>query len=140
MKAIYPGSFNPFHEGHLQILKKAQKLFDTVYIVVSKNIFKDETPDLEARIAEINRVTQGLKGVEVVINQHKLTADLAAEMGINFIVRGVRDKKDLEYEMEIADANKTINRDLETVIFIADSTDREISSTRLKEIQKYRKG
>ncbi|ATX70570.1 pantetheine-phosphate adenylyltransferase [Spiroplasma clarkii] len=140
MKAIYPGSFNPFHEGHLQILKKARKIFDLVYLVISKNIFKDITPDLESRIAAIKASTSGMTGVEIIINEDKLTAELAAELGVDFIIRGIRDKDDLEYEMEISDANKTLNPGLETVIFIADSPTRKISSTRLKEIQAYRKG
>ncbi|ARU91125.1 phosphopantetheine adenylyltransferase [Spiroplasma clarkii] len=81
-----------------------------------------------------------MTGVEIIINEDKLTAELAAELGVDFIIRGIRDKDDLEYEMEISDANKTLNPGLETVIFIADSPTRKISSTRLKEIQAYRKG
>ncbi|AHI53262.1 pantetheine-phosphate adenylyltransferase [Spiroplasma culicicola] len=138
MEAIYAGSFNPFHEGHEEVLKKALRIFEKIYIVISKNIFKDQNPDLLNRIAEVKQKIKHLQGVEILINEDKLTADLAKEMGVKFLIRGVRNSGDLEYEIELSDANKSLYSDLETILFIADSHKREISSSRLKEIEKYK--
>jgi|GEM_PF-7123281 len=81
-----------------------------------------------------------MSGIKIIINNNKLTADLAKELKVNFLIRGIRDKNDLEYEVEIYDVNKSLNNNLETIIFIADSHERKISSTRLKEIEEYKKG
>ncbi|AOG60775.1 phosphopantetheine adenylyltransferase [Spiroplasma helicoides] len=139
MIAIYPGSFNPFHEGHLDILKKALNLFSKIYIVVSKNILKDSNPDLKQRINSIVDLTKHYNNCEVILNENKLTADIAKELDAKFLIRGVRNIEDFKYEVELADANKFLNKDLETIIFISDSDRREISSTRLKEIEEYKR-
>ncbi|AUM62958.1 pantetheine-phosphate adenylyltransferase [Spiroplasma monobiae] len=135
--AIYPGSFNPFHEGHLNILTKASNLFDEIIIVVTKNITKDLNPNLLGRIKKIEQLTNNLSNVKIEINENKLTAEFAKERGIKYIIRGIRDSKTLDYEVELHDANKSIFKDLETVLFLSDNENRKISSTLLKEIEKY---
>ncbi|QHX36974.1 pantetheine-phosphate adenylyltransferase [Spiroplasma sp. BIUS-1] len=137
-RAIYPGSFNPFHDGHLNILTKASKLFDEVIVVVTKNISKNSNPDLEERLEKIKLLTKDLKNIKIETNQDKLTADFAREKDIHYIVRGIRDTKTLDYEIELYDANKSIYEDLETVYFLSDNESRQVSSTLLKEIEKYK--
>lgn len=138
MKAIYPGSFDPFHEGHLEVLKKACKLFEVVYIVITKNIFKNTNPNLSSRRSQIEESVKGLGNCIVLENKDVLTGEFARNLGANYLIRGIRDKSDLDYEIELADANKKIFHDLETILFIADTNKREISSTRLKEINDYK--
>ncbi|QEH62250.1 phosphopantetheine adenylyltransferase [Spiroplasma chinense] len=140
MIAIYPGSFNPFHQGHLEVLKKGLALFEKVYVVVTKNILKEQESNFEQRVETLKQMINGLEGCEVLINENKLSAELAKELKASYMIRGVRDAKDFNYELELSDANKYLNKELETIIFIADSESREISSSRIKEIERYKKG
>ncbi|AUB32050.1 pantetheine-phosphate adenylyltransferase [Spiroplasma floricola] len=137
-KAIYPGSFDPFHDGHLNILLKAAKLFDEVILVVTKNISKDKNPDLVQRIEKIKSKIRYLDNVKIEINQNQLTANFAKERKINYIVRGIRDSQTLDYEIELHDGNKSIYSELETVLFLSDNENRKVSSSLLKEIEKYK--
>ncbi|QGS52328.1 phosphopantetheine adenylyltransferase [Spiroplasma tabanidicola] len=140
MIAIYPGSFNPFHQGHLDILNKAVKLFSKVYIVITKNIAKELEPNLASRVIQVKNFTKEVKNCEVLINQDELTADFAKKLNASYIIRGVRNEADFSYEREIYDVNKYLNPKLETIILIADSEKREISSTSIKEIELYKRG
>ncbi|WP_342258840.1 pantetheine-phosphate adenylyltransferase [Spiroplasma endosymbiont of Dioctria linearis] len=137
-RAIYPGSFDPFHEGHLNILVKATKLFDEVIVVITKNISKNENPDLKYRIEKIKSMIKGLKNVKIEINENELTAYFAKQREIKYIVRGIRDSQTLNYEIELYDGNKSIYDELETVLFLSDNKNRKVSSTLLKEIEKYK--
>ncbi|WP_339020678.1 pantetheine-phosphate adenylyltransferase [Spiroplasma endosymbiont of Atherix ibis] len=136
--AIYPGSFDPFHEGHLNILLKATKLFDEVILVVTKNISKNNSLDLVQRVDKIKLKIKHLKNVKIEINQNQLTANFAKERKINYIVRGIRDSQTLDYEIELHDGNKSIYSELETVLFLSDNENRKVSSSLLKEIEKYK--
>ncbi|AGR41577.1 pantetheine-phosphate adenylyltransferase [Spiroplasma taiwanense] len=138
-RAIYPGSFNPFHEGHLNILKKASKLFDEIIIVVTKNINKDLEPDLQARVDLIEKMTKNINNKKIALNINQLTADFAKERNINYLIRGIRDIDTLDYEIQLYDGNKLIYPELETVFFISDLGSRKVSSTFLKEIENYKK-
>ncbi|QBQ08093.1 phosphopantetheine adenylyltransferase [Spiroplasma gladiatoris] len=140
MIAIYPGSFNPFHKGHLDILKKAQKLFTKIYIVITKNISKNMNPNLNSRVEQVKEFVKEFSNCEVIVNENELTAELAKKLNVQYIIRGVRNENDFTYEREINDVNKFLNNDLETIIFIADSEKRTISSSSIKEIEIYKKG
>jgi pantetheine-phosphate adenylyltransferase len=135
--AIYPGTFKPFHEGHLTILEKALKVFDEVYVVPSINIRKKDGTEQQTREAQINAMVKHLHGVHVVTNLKMLTVDFAVSVGAQFIIRGLRSKKDLEYELDMYDANKMLNQDIETVYFVANLGERKVSSTTLREIELF---
>ncbi|AGR42442.1 pantetheine-phosphate adenylyltransferase [Spiroplasma diminutum] len=137
-RAIYPGSFDPFHEGHLNILLKASKLFDEVIIVITKNIAKNSNPDLKSRVDKIKLMTKDIKNVKIEINENQLTAEFAKNRDVQYVVRGIRDAQTLEYEIELNDGNKSLFKDLETVLFLSDNENRKISSSLLKEIEKYK--
>lgn len=140
MKAIFPGSFDPIHDGHINIIKKASALFEKLYVVVSFNLEKQEQTDIETRTENVKIICAKLaNNIEVISNNTMLTSELAEQIGANYIIRGLRNTNDLKYEMELAFANKQLNQNLETVFFIADYGLNKISSTLLKQINKLKK-
>ncbi|MBN3534573.1 pantetheine-phosphate adenylyltransferase [Mycoplasma procyoni] len=128
-KAIFPGSFDPFHSGHLNILQKAQKLFDYIYIIVTFNPDKDNNKDFEQKVQNVKEMTKELKNIEILVNQKELTGVLAKRLGVNFLIRSARDNIDFNYELELALGNKIVNSELETIIFFPDESTKTISST-----------
>ncbi|WP_425380269.1 pantetheine-phosphate adenylyltransferase [Spiroplasma endosymbiont of Stenodema calcarata] len=140
MKAIFPGSFDPIHAGHINIIKKASVLFSKLYVVVSNNLEKTKQTDIKIRAAQVMTICQQINPhIEVIINDQILTSDFAKKIGANYIVRGLRNNNDLKYEMELAFANKKLNENLETIFFVADYGLTEISSTFLKQIKQLKK-
>lgn len=140
MKAIFPGSFDRIHDGHLNIIRKANVLFSKLYVVVTNNLEKTEQTDIKIRAAKVTAVCQQINpDIEVVINDEMLTSDFAKELKVNYIIRGLRNNNDLKYEMELAFANKKLNENLETIFFVADYGLIEISSTFLKQIEQLKK-
>lgn len=138
-KALYAGSLDPIHKGHVDIIRKAIKLFDVLYVVITENINKNHKYSISERKDMVVNELKGLSDQIIVLtNEDKLTGDLALELGVKYLVRGIRDSNDLNYEIQLADANKTIYNDLETVFFTSDIDNREISSSLIKEIQHYK--
>ena len=103
--AIFPGSFDPLHKGHINIIKRASQLFDVLYVAVSFNSAKKQD-NLDARYQKVVVKLKSLKlrNVKVVKNE-TLTVDKAKELNCKYIVRSVRDLKDYKYEMMIAQNN-----------------------------------
>ena len=140
MKAIFPGSFDPIHEGHINIIKKASLLFEKLYVIVSINLEKKEQGDIFERTKIVKTICADINPmIEVLTNNNRLTSELAKELGANYIIRGLRNNNDLKYEMELAFANKKLNNNLETIFFIVDYGLTEISSTLLKQINQLKK-
>ncbi|MEE3928405.1 pantetheine-phosphate adenylyltransferase [Mycoplasmopsis ciconiae] len=135
-KAIYPGSFDPMHEGHVQVLKKALKLFDHVYVVVSINPDKDTQTNLEKRFEQVKEKTKDIPNITILRNSNRFMADIAKDLKVNFLIRSARNIKDFNYELELAAGNKTLNPDLETVLIIPDYDYIEFSSTLLRHKEK----
>lgn len=132
MKAIFPGSFDLIHKGHINIIKKANKLFDKLYIVITKNETKKQRYNLKTREIIIKKICQKINNnIIVLINNKKLTSKLAEELNITYIIRGLRNNKDLKFEMKMAFLNKKLNNKLETIFFIADQGLEKISSSKI---------
>lgn len=142
--AIFPGTFIPLHSGHIDIIKKAAKLFDKLIIVVSINIDKNKLnidslnihkKQIQKEIKKLN-----LKNVKV-ISWSSYTIDVAKKYNAGYIIRGVRNIKDFKNELYIASVNKKLNSEIETIVFFADEIYRKISSTAinntLKKHDKY---
>ena len=135
-KALFPGSFDPFTAGHLNILKRALTMFDEVDVANGVNIDKRGFFPNEKRMDNIRQATAGLKGVSI-IQYDNLTIDTCRELGINHIVRGVRNMIDFETERSIADANRKLAPDIETIIIPTAQEFAHISSTAVRDLLKH---
>jgi len=135
--AIYPGSFDPITNGHVDIIKRGSKLFDKLYILLSRNVSKQSFFTLEERIEFIKRATTKLDNVEVIVSENKLTVDFAKSVNASVILRGLRAATDFEYEFTMAMTNAKLNPNIETVFLTADNEHMYLSSSTIKEIAKF---
>ena len=135
-KALFPGSFDPFTAGHLNILKRALTMFDEVVVAVGITIDKRGFFLLDKKTDIIRHAVAGLEGV-TIINYDNLTIDTCRELGIRHIVRGVRNMIDFETERSIADANRKLAPDIETIIIPTAQEFAHISSTAVRDLLKH---
>ena len=134
--ALFPGSFDPFTAGHLNILKRALTMFDEVVVAIGINIDKRGYFPTEKRMEIIRQATKDLKGVSIV-KYDNLTVDVCKELDIHHIVRGVRNMIDFETERSIADANRRLAPDIDTVIIPTSQEYAHISSTAVRDILRH---
>lgn len=135
-KAIYPGSFDPFTNGHLDIVKKAAVLFDEVYILIGINSSKKRNFPHEDMKSAIEKTFQelGLDNCYVCVYDG-LVAEFARQNQIHYMIRGLRNNMDYNYEENIAEVNKLINPDMEYIYFRAERVG--VSSSMVKELMLY---
>lgn len=134
-KAIYSGSFDPFTNGHLEMIKAGLLLFDSLVIVIANNIKKKRRYDIDLMVAAIKKVmmSNGIDDKVTVLYTDDLVAKEAQKMGINYIIRGLRTQTDYAYEEVIADINR--NRfGIETLYLRSQSN---ISSSLVVELLNY---
>lgn len=136
--AVFPGSFDPMTVGHLALLKRALPLFDKVIIAVGINTEKKGFLPVDERVERIRKAVKEMPNVEVT-TYSCLTTDLCRQTGAQYILRGVRDAADFAYEQKIADINRLIAPDLETIILLADPTNAVISSSMVRELAAFGK-
>jgi pantetheine-phosphate adenylyltransferase len=129
---LFPGSFDPFTKGHEAVVKKALELFDEVIIGIGTNTSKSYLFSLEKRKEHIRSLFPNNEKVKIETYQ-KLTVDFCQEIGAGYIIRGLRDSKDFEYEKSIAHMNHDISG-IETVFFLTDQQYGAINSTIIREI------
>lgn len=129
--AIYPGTFDPVTNGHLDILKRAAEFFDEVIIAVAVNSNKSTLFSLEERIHLLKEATKDIPRVQVK-GFEGLTVELARECGAIAIIRGLRAMQDFEYEFQLALMNKKLAPDIETVFLMTQSEFSFISSSSIK--------
>ena len=136
--AIYPGSFDPFTNGHLDMVKKAADIFDHVYIVIGVNSDKRRSFAAEPMAAAMTETLRehGLDNCEICI-WNGLVAEFARIRGAEYMIRGLRNNMDYNYEENVAAVNKLINPELEYVYFRANNI--AVSSTMVKELHSYGK-
>ena len=134
--ALFPGSFDPFTAGHLNILRRALTMFDEVVVAVGINQDKRGFFDMEKRVSIIKEATEGIPGVSV-IQYDNLTVDTCHALGIKHIVRGVRNMIDFETERSIADANRRLAPDIETIIIPTAQEFAHISSSAVRDILRH---
>ena len=132
-KCVYPGSFDPISNGHLDIIKRAAKLFDEVHVLVSYNMFKKTAFTKDERIELIKLATSNLTNV-IVTAYDGLVVNYCKENQINIIIRGMRNYSDYENEFQLFQYNKDINPNVETVILLPSSKNQFISSSAIKEL------
>ena len=131
--AVCPGSFDPVTLGHLDIIKRASKMFGKVYIAVLVNSSKTPSFSIEERIELLSDAVKGLDNVEIV-SFEGLLAEYCRQHGVDAIVKGLRAVSDFDYEFQMAMANKKINPELETIFLTADSDSMYLSSSMVREI------
>ena len=130
--ALFPGSFDPLTNGHLDIIRRASHLFDELIVGVGHNTSKQALFTPEEKIHLISQVVADLPNVKVAV-MHGLTVQFMAEVGAKFIVRGLRNSKDFEYERDIAGVNSAL-ADVETILLLSQPENQNISSSMVKEI------
>ncbi|GCF94568.1 phosphopantetheine adenylyltransferase [Enterococcus florum] len=135
--ALFPGSFDPLTMGHLDTIERGAKLFDELIVGVFINTSKKSLfePDEKLRLVEAS--VQHIPNVRVITQAQKLTVEVAEELGVRFLLRGIRSVKDYEYEKEIALMNKHLSAELESVFLLANPEYSHISSTILKEVMLF---
>ena len=129
---LFPGSFDPFTKGHEAVVRKSLDLFDKVIIGVGINSKKQYLFDLDKRIAHIEKLFEEESRIEVKQFQ-MLTVNFCKEIGADFIIRGLRDSKDFQYEKSIAHMNFSISS-IETVFFLTNQEYSAINSSIIREI------
>ncbi len=135
--AIFPGSFDPFTMGHHDIVLRSLSLFDEVIIGIGYNSTKKNRYfDIELMIQKIESVYVGQDRVKVVV-YNELTSTLAKKYGAKYLVRGLRNTTDFEYENTISQMNHYLNSDLETVFLITSPKYAQISSTIIREVHRF---
>ena len=136
MRALYPGSFDPLTNGHMDLIERAAALFGSVTVAVLSNPNKKPAFSVEQRIDQIQASTRHLSGINVV-SFDGLTVHCAATHQADLILRGLRAMSDFEYELQIAHTNRSLAADLETV-FLATSTRHSfLSSSVVKEVARF---
>src|SRR5574344_462561 len=131
--ALFPGSFDPFTLGHLDVLHSALKLFDKVVVAVGYNSTKGGFFDPEIRVEIIKKATEGMKNVEVC-SYTGLTVDFCKEKGANCIIRGLRTTTDFELESVIAQANRKMAPEILCIFIPAGHEYSFISSTVVRDV------
>ena len=136
--ALYPGSFDPVTFGHLDVIRRAARIFDRLVVGVSNNPKKIPTFTLEERTDMIRRVCaeEGLANVEIGSYQC-LLVDYAAEVGAEVIVRGLRAVADFEYEFQMALMNNKLDPEIETLFMMTSAQYSYLSSSAVKQVAKF---
>jgi pantetheine-phosphate adenylyltransferase len=138
VRGLFAGSFDPYTLGHHAVVTKASRLFDEVYVLIGVNTAKKRSfPDQDMQKAIERALEQdGLSNCKVVIYDG-MVADYCSENGINFLIRGLRNSMDYDYEENIAQVNKLLNPELESIYIRAD--DAAVSSSMVRELLAFSK-
>ena len=136
MRALYPGSFDPLTNGHMDLIERAVSLFGEVVVAVLSNPSKRPAFSVDERIEQIRTATRHLSGVEV-ISFDGLTVNCAVTHRADLILRGLRAMSDFEYELQIAHTNRSLADDLETVFMATTARHSFLSSSVVKEVARF---
>jgi len=131
-KAIYPGTFDPITYGHLDIIERAAKIYDKLFIGVADNKKKNPLFNVKERVATIKKATAHLKNVTVE-NFDSLVVEFAKKKGVRVIIRGLRMISDFDYEFQMALTNRKLAGDIETIFMMTSDNYAYLSSKLIKE-------
>lgn len=133
-KAIYPGTFDPFTNGHLDVLERALNIFDHVDVVLAENSQKQTLFSVEERLDMIRKVVLDIPDVNVDVLHDGLLADYARQAGASAIVRGVRQVKDFEYEFQMSLLNRHLYPEVTTVFLMPNVKYTYVASSIIREV------
>jgi pantetheine-phosphate adenylyltransferase len=135
-KAVYPGTFDPVTNGHLDIIKRACKMFDKIIVAVADNKDKKTMFSLEKRVELMKKATANLPKIEVE-SFSSLLVDFAKKKECKIIIRGLRAVSDFEYELQMGYANKSLDSEIDTIYLMPNLENAFISSSVVRSILKY---
>jgi pantetheine-phosphate adenylyltransferase len=131
--AIYPGSFDPVTNGHVNLIRRAATIFNPLVVAVACNVRKSESFTREERLEMLREVTEGIEGV-VVDSFDGLLVDYMARLGSSIVVRGLRAVSDFEFEFQMAHMNHKLLPELETIFMVTGAEEFFISSSVVREV------
>lgn len=134
---LFPGSFDPITNGHVETAKKAAQIFDKVYVVAMTNTSKHYLFTAKERADFIRDALKDIPNIEVLDKPDMLTVNLAHELHARAIVRGVRNSADFRYEQEIAGINKRLAPDINTVLLFSSPENSFVASSMIKELARF---
>lgn len=134
--ALYPGTFDPITNGHLDIVRRGLKLFDEIIVAVADS--KDKKPmfSLEQRVDMVKAATAGLENVRV-LSFDNLTVDFASQLNANILIRGLRAVSDFEYELQLGYLNHSLDKSIETVYLMPNLNHAFVSSSIVRSLLKF---
>jgi len=131
--AIYPGSFDPITNGHVDLIKRASKIFDEVIIAITQNANKSSFLSIEQRVGSVESSIKSLNNTRV-LSFNSLLVDFARDHDAQIIIRGLRAVSDFEYEFQLSGMNKRLNSEIETLFMTPSEEFANISSSLVREI------
>ncbi|MEM7359485.1 MAG: pantetheine-phosphate adenylyltransferase [Pseudomonadota bacterium] len=134
--AIYPGTFDPITNGHLDLVMRARQIFDEVIIAISDNPRKDPLFDIEERTSMVRESVAGIENVSIH-SFDDLLVSFVQRKNAKFIIRGLRAVSDFEYEFQLASANRRLDDNVETIFLTPSESNYFISSSLVREISHY---
>ena len=135
--ALFPGSFDPITNGHVETAKKAAQIFDKVYVVAMTNTSKHYLFTAKQRADFIRDALKDVPNIEVLEKPDMITVNLAHELHAKAIVRGVRNSADFRYEQEIAGINKRLAPDINTILLFSSPENSFVASSIIKELARF---
>ena len=133
--AVFPGSFSPFTFGHLSIIERMLPLFDKIIVAIGVNSTKNNSYPTEKNIIWIKNILKNYEKIEV-ISYNGLTVEICEKLNASYIIRGVRDEKDFDFEKKVAQNNKELNTNIETLLVTTLPKHSHISSSIVRDIVK----
>ena len=131
---LFTGSFDPITKGHVDLIERASRLFDKLYVGIFYNREKSGFFIMEARERIVKEALQHLDNVEVITSQNELAVIVARRLGAKAFVRGLRNSQDLDYEADMTFFNRELAGELETIFLLSKPAYRHISSSRIREL------
>lgn len=137
MKAMFPGSFDPITNGHLDVIARGSRMFDELVVAIMTNSSKHALFSIEEKMSMVTDAVRAYPNVKVIAMADELTVKTAAKLGVNVILRGVRNVEDFQFEQQIATMNRELDSKIETLLLPTSPKVASISSSIVKEIGRF---